>query len=146
MSTNNFADRKKTKIMTLTQKKTHYYAGLVSLYHLLINADGHVDDKELKMGQLMKKHENMDDWEFNYHLRKVAEKKKEELISECVLSLKKCDYELKIRCIAWMSLIANSDGFMAPEEWKLIYKIYNTELNLNLADILAMQKKLPRSN
>ncbi|MDZ7605792.1 MAG: TerB family tellurite resistance protein [Cyclobacteriaceae bacterium] len=132
--------------MTLTQKKTNYYAGLVSLYHLLINADGHVDDKELKMGQLMKKHENMDDWEFNYRLRKVAEKKKEDLITECVESLKKCDNELKIRCIAWMSLIANSDGFMAPEEWKLIYKIYNTELNLNLADILAMQKKLPRSN
>ena len=132
--------------MTLTQKKTYYYAGLVSLYHLLINADGHVDEKELKMGQLMKKHENMDDWEFNYHLRKIASKEKKEIIEDCIQSLKKCEYELKIKCIAWMSLIANSDGFMAPEEWKLIYRIYNTELNLNLADILAMQKKLPRSN
>lgn len=132
--------------MTLTQRKTHYCSGLVSLYHLLINADGHVDEKELKMGEMMKKHENIDDWEFNYHMKKVAEKKKEELILECVQSLKKCDYELKVKCIAWMSLIANSDGFMAPEEWRLIYRIYNSELNLNLADILATQKKLPRLN
>jgi uncharacterized tellurite resistance protein B-like protein len=116
----------------------------VTLYHLLINADGHIDDKELRMGKLMKKHENIDDWEFNYFLNKVAEMEKEEVIKECVQNLKKCDDEWKIRCIAWMSLIANSDGFMAPEEWKLIYHIYNNELKLNLTEILAAQKQLPR--
>jgi uncharacterized tellurite resistance protein B-like protein len=132
--------------MTLTDNKTHYFGGLVALYHLLINADGHVDDKELKMGELMKKHEGIDDWEFNYHLNRVAELDKDTIISDCVNSLNKCDYEWKVKCIAWMSLIANSDGFMAPEEWKLIYHIYNTELKLNLSDILEMQKQLPRPN
>ena len=130
--------------MTLTKNKTHYFGGLVALYHLLINADGHVDEKELRMGQLMKKHENIDDWEFNYFLKKMADMQKKDIISECVESLKKCDLEWKVKCIAWMSLIANSDGFMAPEEWKLIYYIYNTELKLNLTDILEMQKQLPR--
>jgi len=130
--------------MTLTENKTHYFGGLVSLYHLLINADGHIDDKELIMGELMKKHENIDDWEFNYHLNRISDQDKDIIISDCVCALKKCDYEWKIKCIAWMSLIANSDGFMAPEEWKLIYHIYNTELKLNLSDILEMQKQLPR--
>ena len=130
--------------MTLTNNKAHYYGGLVALYHLLINADGHVDEKELKMGDLMKKHENIDDWEFNYHLNRVSELDKEQVIEDCVNSLNKCEYETKVKCIAWLSLIANSDGFMAPEEWKLIYHIYNTELKLNLADILDVQRKLPR--
>lgn len=130
--------------MTLTDNKLNYFGGLVSLYHLLINADGHVDEKELKMGQVMRKHENIEDWEFNYFLNKVADQNKDEVIQECIKSLNKCDYELKVKCIAWMSLIANSDGFMDPEEWKLIYYIYNTELKLNLSDILEMQKKLPR--
>ncbi len=130
--------------MTLTQNRTNYFGGLVSLYHLLINADGHVDEKELRMGQLMKKHENIDDWEFNYFLNKIASMEKEQVVRECIESLRKCDIELRIKCIAWMSMIANSDGFMAPEEWKLIYYIYNTELKLNLADILDVQKKLPR--
>ena len=132
--------------MTVTDNKTHYFGGLVALYHLLINADGHVDEKELKMGEVMKKHEEIDDWEFNYHLNRVAELDKDTIISDCVISLNKCDYEWKVKCIAWMSLIANSDGFMAPEEWKLIYHIYNTELKLNLSDILEMQKQLPRPN
>ena len=130
--------------MTITENKTNYFGGLVALYHLLINADGHVDAKEIRMGEIMKRHENIDDWEFKYHLNKLADKSKGEIIQDCIYSLKKCDYEWKVKCIAWMSLIANSDGFMAPEEWKLIYYIYNTELKLNLSDILEMQKQLPR--
>jgi uncharacterized tellurite resistance protein B-like protein len=130
--------------MTLTTKQTNYFGGLVTLYHLLITADGHIDEKELRMGQMMKKHENIDDWEFDHFLGKVAELEKQKLVDECVESLKKCDKDWRIKCIAWMSLIANSDGFMAPEEWKLIYYIYNTQLKLNLSDILAMQKTLPR--
>ena len=132
--------------MTLTENKTHYFAGLVALYHRLITADGHVDEKELRMGEVMKKYENIDDWEFDYHLQRISELDKEIILSDCISSLKKCDYDWKIRCIAWLSLIANSDGFMDPEEWKLIYKIYNTELRLNLTDILNMQKSLPRPN
>lgn len=130
--------------MTLTDNKTNYFSGLVTLYHLLINADGVIDDKELEMGELMKKHESIDDWEFNYYLNKISDKNDEEIIQQCVESLNKCDYDWKVKCIAWMSLIANSDGFMAPEEWKLIYHIYNTALHLNLSDILNVQKQLPR--
>jgi len=131
--------------MTLTDNKTSYIEGLVSLYHLLINADGYIDKKEIKMGELMKKYENIDDSLFNHLLDKISSQKKNEIISDCVDSLNKCEYELKVKCIAWMSLIANSDGFMAAEEWKLIYFIYNKELNLNLNDILEMQKHLPRT-
>jgi len=131
--------------MTLTDNKTSYIEGLVSLYHLLINADGYIDEKEIKMGELMKKYENIDDSLFNHLLDKISSQKKNEIISDCVDSLNKCEYEWKVKCIAWMSLIANSDGFMAAEEWKLIYLIYNKELNLNLNDILEMQKHLPRT-
>jgi hypothetical protein len=41
-----------------------------------------------------------------------------------------------------MCVIANSDGFMDKEEWVLIYKIYNTELNLSLDDIMKTQREL----
>jgi uncharacterized tellurite resistance protein B-like protein len=135
---------KRTETMTIIDSKTNYFGGLVMLYHLLINADGHVDEKELLMGRLMKTHEKIDDWEFDYYLKSVSDRDKQQIITDCVSSLKKCDYQLKVKCIAWMSLIANSDGFMAPEEWKLIYYLYNTELKLNLKDILEMQKQLPR--
>ncbi len=130
--------------MTLTAEKTDYFSGLVALYHLLINADGHVDDKELRMGRIMKKYENIDDGKFNYFMEKVTGKTHDEIVEACTNSLKKCNYYEQVKAIAWMSLIANSDGFMAPEEWKLIYRIYNNELNLKLSDILSIQKQLPR--
>ena len=130
--------------MTLIDNKINYIEGLVSLYHLLINADGHVDDKELKMGELMKTHEKIDDYMFDFYLNKISTQENKVVFDACVNSLNKCEHDWKVKCIAWMSLIANSDGFMDPEEWKLIYSIYNKELNLNLNDILEMQKQLPR--
>lgn len=130
--------------MTVTDNKTNYIEGLVSLYHLLINADGHIDEKEIKMGELMRKHEEIDDKDFNDTLERISAMDKEDVIEDCVTSLNKCDYDMKVKCIAWMSMIANSDGFMAPEEWQLIYHIYNTKLKLNLSDILEMHKHLPR--
>lgn len=130
--------------MTVTDKDINYIEGLVALYHLLINADGYIDDKELKMGELMKKHEGIDEKDFNDTLQRISEMNKEDIIEDCVNSLNKCDYDLKVKCVAWMSMIANSDGFMAPEEWQLIYNIYNNKLKLSLTDILEMHKQLPR--
>ncbi len=136
----------KHSVMTITENNTNYFSGLVSLYHLLINADGFVNDKEIALGIIMKEHEGIEEWEFNYYLDKFSEQEKDKTIDECLIALNNCDYELKIKCIAWMSLIANSDGFMSCEEWKLIYYIYNTKLNLNLTDILEIQKQLPKVN
>ena len=128
--------------MTLAEHKISYIEGLVSLYHLLINADGHVDEKEVKMGKLMIQHEEIDNFIFERFLEKMSKLGKKNVIEYCVNALGKCSYELKVKSIAWMSLVANSDGFMDPEEWKLIYQIYNKELKLDLNDILEVQKQL----
>ncbi|MCK5105199.1 MAG: hypothetical protein KAR17_20390, partial [Cyclobacteriaceae bacterium] len=78
--------------MTLTGNKTNYIEGLVSLYHLLINADGYVDEKELIMGKLMKKNESIDDLEFSNHLNKISELDKSQVVEKCIVSLNKCEY------------------------------------------------------
>lgn len=130
--------------MTLTNYKTRNIEVLISLYHLLVNADGVIDDTEREFGELMKKHEGIDDSDFNDHLNRISATDKDELTEECITILNQCDHSWKICCIAWMSLIANSSGFMAPEEWKLIYYIYKTKLKLKMPEILELRKKLPR--
>lgn len=130
--------------MTLTDHKTRNIEVLISLYHLLVNADGQIDDTEIKMGEFLKQHEKIDELEFNEHLKTVSELDEKELTEDCIEILSKCDHNWKIKCIAWMSLIANSSGFMAPEEWKLIYYIYKTKLKLKMPEILEMRKELPR--
>lgn len=125
--------------------KAPEHEGLIALYYLLIQADGKISDKELEMGEIMCRHEKIDSETFQIQIKNNDKVATDELYAKCVQSLKLCDEDFKLKTIAWMSLIANSDGFMSPDEWKLIYKIYCKELNLRLDDILAYQKSLPRN-
>lgn len=116
---------------------------MVGLYYLLIHADGDVNEKEISSGQLMIKYEGIEEIAFNNLLNAYSDAEKDVLLNQCVASLKNCTTEDQIRIIAWMTRVANSDGFMDPEEWKLIYQIYYRELDLDLQDILQAQKTLP---
>lgn len=132
--------------MTLTDAKTDQIEGLLSLYFLLINADGPVNKNEIEIGELIKEHEGIGDLEFDIFLNKISKLEKIEIMKDSISSLKNCEHEWKVKCIAWMSLVANSNGFMAPEEWQLIHHMYSEELKLELSDILAMHKQLPRQD
>lgn len=130
--------------MTLTSIKTDQLEGLISLYYLLINADGPANENEIAMGKLMKRHEGIGDFEFDNFISRITKLEKIKIRKDCIDSLSRCEYDWQVKSIAWMSLIANSNGFMAPEEWQLIHQIYSGELNLKMTDILEMHNQLPR--
>ncbi len=115
---------------------------IAGLYYLVICADGKISEKELVLGKKMMKAEGFDESKFEALLRNYKEKDKNEIYKESLAGLNKQDKQKQIRCIAWMCVIANSDGFMDKEEWILIYKIYNTELGLSLDDIMKTQREL----
>ena len=119
--------------------------GLITLYYLLIHADGKVSDREIQMGEIMRKHEEIDEIDFKFYLDQASKETKALLLDRCINALQKCSHEFRVKCVAWMSLIANSDGFMDPDEWKMIYNIYANELHLDLEEILSYQKNLPRN-
>lgn len=115
---------------------------LSSLYYLLIFADGKVNDRELARGRQMMEAEGVDVSKFDEQLEVFKNKNVATLYAECLAGLKKLDKNLQIRSIAWLCVIANSDGFMDKEEWILIYKIYHTELKLSLDEVMKTQKEL----
>ncbi len=131
--------------MTPVLTTKYYHTGLIALYHLMIEADGHVSPKEIEMGELMREQEKISTSVFNYTLSQLSNEDKETILNKCLESLKNCEHELKIKCVAWMSLIANSDGFMDASEWSLIYRIYAKELNLKLDEIMNVQRGLSRA-
>jgi uncharacterized tellurite resistance protein B-like protein len=88
------------------------------------------------------KAEGIDETKFNSIIEKLKLRKPEDIYKECIVSLKKLDVKTQIRCVAWLCVVANADGFMDKKEWMLIYKIYQTELNLQLDDIMKVQKEL----
>lgn len=119
-----------------------YKTTISSLYFLLVHADGKVSEKEILRGQQMMLAEEIDEVKFNLISERLKFRNHNDILSECILSLKKLDLKSQIRCIAWLCVIANADGFMDKKEWMLIYRIYQSELNLSLDDIMAVQRDL----
>ena len=115
---------------------------IASLYFLLIHSDGNVAEKEMLRGKQMMKAEGIDEARFNLLIEKLRTRKHEEIYRDCIAALKRLDNKSQIRCIAWLCVVANADGFMDKKEWMLIYKIYQSELNLKLDDIMSTQKDL----
>ncbi len=114
-------------------------------YYLLICADGDVKEKELLLGKKMIAIEGFNERKFENAIDAFKTQDKKQIYEACISGLKKLDRQKQIRCLAWLSLIANSDGFMDREEWALIYRIYNAELCLSLKEILATQKEISKA-
>ncbi len=115
---------------------------LVKLFYLLVHADGKVNEREMAIGKQMIKAEGISEIEFDNLLESLKNRRKEIVYAECLEELKKLDREKQIRCLAWLSMIANADGFMDKSEWQFIYKLYHTELGLQLDEIMIKQKEL----
>jgi uncharacterized tellurite resistance protein B-like protein len=132
-----------SKSLLPSLKLTMDYCSTISgLYYLLVCVDGDVNEKELHLGYKMIIAEGFNQKVFEESLERFRTKDKANLYQECLLALKKLDKKTQIRCVSWMSVIANSDGFMDKKEWMLIYKIYHTELGLSLNEIMQTQKEL----
>ncbi|HBH24429.1 MAG TPA: hypothetical protein DDY13_13525 [Cytophagales bacterium] len=129
---------------TSANRRSGYKKGLIALYYLLIHADGKISDREVQMGTLMQKAEDIEIDFFEEIMKQSENIDNETLLKNSIVLLNTCSYEQKVRSIAWLSVIANSDGFMDREEWSLIYRIYNNELKVSLDDILECQKLLPK--
>lgn len=115
---------------------------ITRLYFLLINSDGKVNHGEISLGQKMIQAEGILESEFNTELELLKAKDSAVIYKECMRDLKALKAEQQIRSIAWMCVLANSDGFMDRVEWQFIYKIYHKELHLALDDIMQVQKEL----
>lgn len=90
----------------------------------------------------MVKAEGFDEAKFDSMLSEFKAFDKAKLLKGCIAGLKNLVPAKQLRCISWMCVIANSDGFMDKREWELIYTIYHKELNLSLDDIMKTQREL----
>lgn len=115
---------------------------LIKLYYLLVTADGEVDEKEFEMGQKMISLEGIDKNLFREMLEDLKQQNKELIYVESIKEMQQLTSATRIRYMAWMTLIANVDGFMDEREWQFIYKLYHKDLGLSLSDIMNKQKEL----
>ena len=119
---------------------------LTKLYFILIYSDGKVNEKEVSYGRKMILAEGIDEEYFLSQIKLLeVSNHQQNLLPEAISGLKKLSKEEQIRCIAWLCVIANSDGFMDKSEWQMIYRLYHKELQLPLDVIMKAQKNLAAS-
>ena len=122
----------------------NFKAVIIRLYYMLIYSDGKVNQGEVSLGKKMIETEAISEIDFNTQLEALKKKDTSTIYKECLADLKRLKPELQIRSIAWMCVLANSDGFMDKAEWQFIYKIYHKELQLPLDSIMEVQKELAK--
>jgi len=115
---------------------------LARLYFMLVRADNKLNERELAIGMQMISCEGISESGFNKELALLEGKPSSLLYEEAISGLKRLDTTLQIRCIAWMCVIANADGFMDQKEWQFIYRVYHKELKLPLDEIMKVQNEL----
>ncbi len=122
-----------------------YQSILSKLYHLVINADGHVSESEIEVGKKIFKIEGLDEAMLTDELFNHIIEDKKAGIMECIEELKKLDRATQIRCIAWMCVVADTDWEIDKDEWEMIYGLYSTSLKLPLNEIVYVQAELNAS-
>jgi len=117
-------------------------SALIKLYFLLIHADGEVSEREKAFGLKMVRTENINETDLQKEIELLTKRNASIIFDESVEELKQLNRTQQVRCLAWLCLCANADGFMDKTEWQLIYKIYHTILGLNQDEIMKAQKEL----
>jgi uncharacterized tellurite resistance protein B-like protein len=120
----------------------NFKSTIIQLYFMLIYSDGQINQGEIALGKKMIQAEGISESEFDRQIASLNGVGIDAIYKTCLNNLKRLTKEQQIRCIAWLCVLANSDGFMDKKEWQFIYKVYHKELQLPLDNIMTVQKEL----
>jgi uncharacterized tellurite resistance protein B-like protein len=96
------------------------HSALLHLTHLLISADGTIDDHEVKALDLIRKRENISPAFFNNFIEASQGKKERELFQAGIEAIGCCTDEEKLRVFVTLYKLAEVDGRVHLKEIKLL--------------------------
>lgn len=121
---------------------TNYQLGLLHLAHLLISADGVVDENEKIALAKIKERENIDQAIFKKFEHDIATKKEREIYKEGIDSLNACTDEEKLKALALLYKMSEVDGRVHAKEVRLL--LYSIRLTgIEFEDVVAKASTLP---
>jgi uncharacterized tellurite resistance protein B-like protein len=119
----------------MTPNKT-YQIGLLYLVHLLISADGVVDENEKKALMKVKDKENIPDSLFAEFENQVTTKKERDIYQEGIELINKCTEEEKLNAFVHLYKMSEVDGRVHVKEVRLLlYSIKMAGIEFN--DVVA---------
>lgn len=114
----------------------NYQTGLLYLVHLLICADGVVDENEKKALNKVKEKENIPDALFAEFENQVATKKERDIYQEGIEMINRCTDEEKLNAFVHLYKMSEVDGRVHVKEVRLLlYSIKMAGIEFN--DVVA---------
>ncbi len=120
---------------------TAFRETLVIAYYYIIIADGIIDPKEVEFGKSMIVKEGIEKDDFDKKIEILKDTSQVHIKDMLKDAMKKLSAVEQVRIIAYMSKIADSDGFRDPSEMSSIQEIYK-ELHLHLNDIIREKESI----
>lgn len=112
--------------------KKNYHLGLLHFVHMLINTDGHIDDREMETILKIKKEENIDDSVFLEFSRGIAQLRGQEIFNRGLDLLNTCTEEEKLCAFVYLFQLAEADTSISMKEIRLlIYALKVTNVDFN---------------
>lgn len=121
---------------------TDYHLGLLYLVHLLISADGIVDENEREALKNIRQREKIGDATFDDFERAVREKKEKDIYNQGIEYLNQCSDEEKLKAFVILYKISEVDGRVHVKEIRLLlYSIKMTGIEFD--DVVNKAKSTP---
>jgi len=120
----------------------NYPLGLLYLVHLLINADGIVNESEEKALAKIVEKEKISPSIFEEFLQQVKNKKPKEIYQEGIALINACDDAKKMRAFVHMYKLSEVDGSVHVKEVRLLlYSIKMADIEFNDVVEAALEMK-----
>lgn len=117
-----------------------FQLGLLHLVHLLISADGYVDDNELSALEKVKRQENIPDSVFKEFTSVLITKKEREIYQDGIDHLNRCSDSEKLAAFVHLYRLSELDGHMHVKEVRLL--LYSVKLTaMDFDDVVARASK-----
>ncbi len=115
-----------------------YKLALLHLVHLLVHADGVVDDRELAMLQRIREDEHITDAVFNAFTSRISFSNNRELYEHGVRLLNQCTDEEKLQVFAHLYKLAQADNDFSMKEVRLLfYSLEQTQVEFDDVVLIA---------
>jgi hypothetical protein len=126
----------------MEQHKSTFQKAFAHLYYLMLSADRVADLNELATGNKIIEFEGFDKDSVMKQIDQLSAVSRNQAIDDCLVLLKSISKEDQIKCLAYVKMIAMSDGSFDREESDLLHNIGSNELSILPQEIDTAEKKL----
>ena len=119
-----------------------YHTGLLCLVHLLVSADGVIDQNEVTALKRIKEREKIPDDLFNNFQAAIHARKERDIYQEGIDNINKCTDEEKLRAFVILYKMSEVDGRVHVKEVRLL--LYSIRMaGIEFDDVVALAAREP---